>query len=50
MLRRCDDQFVDNASSDINCLDHLDSFLIRRRTVYIKGYGSTETQTIAATE
>ena len=25
MLRRCDNQFVDNASSYINCLDHLDS-------------------------
>ena len=25
MLRRCDDQFVDNASSYINYLDHLDS-------------------------
>ena len=25
MLRRCDDQYVDNASSYINCLDHLGS-------------------------
>ena len=25
MLRRCDNQFMDNATSYINCLDHLDS-------------------------
>ena len=49
MLRRRDDQIVDTADPYINLLDHLESFsfLIRRRTVYIKGYGSTKTQSTA---
>ena len=50
MLGRRDDQIVDTADLYINPLDHLESFsfLIRCWTVYIKGYGSTETQIIAA--
>ena len=50
ILRRCNDQIVDTADPYINPLDHLDSFsfLIRRQTVYIKGYGSTKTQITSA--
>ena len=47
---RPDDQIVDTADPYVNPMDHLESFtfLIRCRTVYIKGYGFTETQIIAA--
>ena len=50
VLRRHNDQIVVTADPYINPLDHLDSFsfLIRHRTVYIKGYGSTKTQITAA--
>ena len=43
MLRRCNDQIMDTADPYINTLDHLYSFLflIRHRTMHIKGYGST---------
>ena len=45
MLRRRDDQILDITDLYINTLDNLESFsfLIRRRTVYIKGYGSRKT-------
>ena len=50
MLRRRDDQIVNTADPYINHFDHLESFsfLIRRRTVYIKSYGSTKSQITAA--
>ena len=50
MLRRRNNQIVDTTDPYIKPLGHLDSFsfLIRRRAVYIKGYGSTQTQITAA--
>ena len=50
VLGRRDNPIEDTADPYINPLAHLESFslLIRHRAVYIKGYGSRETQIIAA--
>ena len=50
MRRKTGDQFLDNADSYINPLDHLDSFHFFHQTLdsVHQNYGSPETQTIAA--